>query len=47
MHMIGHQAVGPDLDRGFAAAFGRKIVGERIIGGFKEIAWRRLPRRVT
>ena len=36
MHMIGHQATGPDLHRGLATAFGQKIAVERIIGGFKE-----------
>jgi hypothetical protein len=36
MHMIGHQAAGPDLYHGLAAAFDQQIALERIIGGFKD-----------
>jgi hypothetical protein len=31
-----NQAIGPDLHRGLAAAFGQKIAVERIVGGFKD-----------
>jgi hypothetical protein len=34
--MVGHQAVGPDLDRSFAAALGKQIAVEGVIGRFEE-----------
>jgi hypothetical protein len=40
VHMVGHQAVGPDLDRSLAAAFGEQIAVERAtrtLRGIQEI----------
>lgn len=36
MNVVGHQAIGPDLDRGFAATFGQNVAMERIVGRFEE-----------
>jgi len=36
MHMVGHQTVGPDLDRILAAALGEQITIERVVGGFEK-----------
>jgi hypothetical protein len=36
MHMVGHQAIGPDRGRSPAAAFGEQIAVERVVGRFEE-----------
>jgi hypothetical protein len=36
MHMVGHQAVAPDLDAGLGAALGQKVAVEREVGRLEE-----------
>ena len=36
MHVVGHQAVGPDLDRALRALLGEQVAIERVVGRLEE-----------
>jgi len=36
VHVVGHQAIGPDLTAGAARGFGEEVTVERVVGVFEE-----------